>query len=124
MQFNLPWPPSVNHYWVRTPKGMTRSEAAKAYLHEAAVALVCQGHQAIAAGIQHGPLYAERLRVRVVAHPPDRRRRDLDNLGKAVCDALEHFRLCKNDSQIDDWQIIRGERLNGGKLVVTMEAIR
>jgi len=32
--------------------------------------------------------------------------------------------LCKNDSQIDDWQIIRGERLDGGKLVVTMEAMR
>ena len=124
MQITLPWPPSVNHYWIRTRRGMTRSKRAKAYLHEAGVALICQGHSAIASGVRRGPLYAERLRVRVVAHPPDRRRRDLDNLGKAVCDALEHFRLCRNDSQIDDWQIIRGERLNGGKLVVTMEAIR
>jgi crossover junction endodeoxyribonuclease RusA len=124
MQFNLPWPPSVNHYWVRTPKGMTRSEAAKGYLHAVSAALIDQGHKDIAIGLKRGPHYAERLRVQVIANPPDRRRRDLDNLGKAVCDALEHFRLCRNDSQIDDWHVIRGERVDGGKLVVFMEAIR
>ena len=124
MTLTLPWPPSVNHYWIRTRRGMTRSKRAKAYLHEAGVALICQGHSAIASGVRRGPRYAERRRVRVVAHPPDRRRRDLDNLGKAGCDTLEHFHLCRNDSQIDDWHVIRGERLDGGKLVVTMEAIR
>ena len=124
MTLTFPWPPSVNHYWIRTKRGMTRSERAKAYLHEAGVALILQGHSAIASGVRRGPYYAERLRVRVVAHPPNKIRRDLDNLGKAICDALQHYQLCRDDSQIDDWHVIRGNVVAGGKLVVTMEAIR
>ena len=123
MQFNLPWPPSVNHYWVRTPKGMTRSEAAKGYLHAVSAALIDQGHKDIAIGLKRGPHYAERLRVQVIANPPDKRRRDLDNLGKAACDAMAHVGLYRDDSQIDDWHVIRGEIVQGGELIVSMEPI-
>jgi len=35
------------------------------------------------------------------AFPPDRRRRDLDNLLKSVLDALEHAGVYADDSQVD-----------------------
>jgi crossover junction endodeoxyribonuclease RusA len=59
----------------------------------------------------------------VIANPPDKRRRDLDNLGKAACDAMAHVGLYRDDSQIDDWHVIRGEIVQGGELIVSMEPI-
>jgi len=47
-----------------------------------------------------GPLVTGRLEVRVVAFPPDKRVRDLDNLEKALWDALAHAGVFKNDVQI------------------------
>ena len=35
------------------------------------------------------------------AFPPDRRRRDLDNLQKPLLDALQHAGVYEDDSQID-----------------------
>jgi crossover junction endodeoxyribonuclease RusA len=35
------------------------------------------------------------------AFPPDRRRRDLDNIQKPVLDALQHAGVYEDDSQID-----------------------
>lgn len=60
------------------------------------------------------PLNDARVGILIMAHPPDRRRRDLDNLNKALLDALEDARLFNNDSQIDDLQLIRGEPEPGG----------
>lgn len=42
-----------------------------------------------------------RLSVEIDAHPPDRRRRDLDNLQKPLLDALEYAGVYEDDSQID-----------------------
>ena len=123
MTLTLPWPPSVNHYWIRTRRGMTRSKRAKAYLHAVSASLIDQGHKDIAIGLKRGPYYTERLRVTVIANPPNRIRRDLDNLGKAACDAMAHVGLYRDDSQIDDWRVIRGEVVKGGELIVTMEPI-
>jgi len=48
----------------------------------------------------------------------DRRRRDLDNPQKAVGDSLKHARVIRDDSQIDDWHIVRGAPVRGGACVV------
>lgn len=39
--------------------------------------------------------------------PPDRRKRDLDNLLKSLLDGLEGAGVFKDDAQIDDLQIVR-----------------
>lgn len=44
---------------------------------------------------------------------PDRRRRDLDNILKALFDALTHAGLWLDDSQIDFISISRGRTLAG-----------
>ena len=60
-----------------------------------------------------------RLSVRLVARPPDRRRRDLDNILKAVLDGMQGP-LYDDDSQIDNLCIKRGPTVPGGVVEVTL----
>jgi crossover junction endodeoxyribonuclease RusA len=65
-------------------------------------------------------LFTGRLAIHIEARPPDRRARDLDNIGKAPLDALQHAGVYESDSQIDDLRIVRGPVCEGGELVVTI----
>lgn len=53
-------------------------------------------------------LGASSVRVKAIAYLPDRRRRDLDNLGKAVYDALQAAQVFVDDSQIVDAHWVKG----------------
>jgi crossover junction endodeoxyribonuclease RusA len=59
------------------------------------------------------------LTVLLIARPPDRRRRDLDNLAKAVLDGMNGV-LYDDDSQIDNLIIRRGGPMPGGLVEVVM----
>lgn len=112
----LPYPPSVNSIW-RTPRtgklaGRTLlSEKGRAYRKAVADAMWEQRAGAL-------PL-TQRLRVDIEARMPDRRRRDLDNIPKAVLDALTHAGVWHDDSQIDDLRVFRGPLLTG-EIIVTI----
>lgn len=108
----LPWPPSVNHYWRRDPRTGRVLVSAKGREYRGQV----QSRRVASFG-------SDRLAVVIVAHPPDRRKRDLDNLPKAVLDALTHAGVWDDDSQIDDLRIMRGQVVKGGGLVVTIRRI-
>jgi crossover junction endodeoxyribonuclease RusA len=105
----LPWPPTVNHYW--GTKGKRRFVMSHGIAFRNAVTLAFYGARRQGFG-------RSRLRVDVLACPPDARRRDLDNLGKAVLDALAHARVYEDDSQIDDFRIHRGPQKKGEGMVV------
>jgi crossover junction endodeoxyribonuclease RusA len=62
-----------------------------------------------------------RLHVTLTAYPPDRRRRDIDNLAKSVLDAMQHAGVYLDDSQIDRLTIIRAEVEKGGIIVAKVE---
>lgn len=117
----LPFPPSVNAYWgyaVRGGRGRQFVEvyptaAAKAY--RAAVQAVVLREWGV---LRRN---ASRLALLVVAHPPDRRKRDIDNLLKAVLDSLTEARVWIDDEQVDRIEIERGAIRKGGALVVTIE---
>jgi crossover junction endodeoxyribonuclease RusA len=107
----LPWPPSVNTYYRSLSKGplagrVLISEKGRAYRAETSAIMQRRGLR----------LPAGRLRVAIDAYPPDRRRRDLDNLLKAALDALVHGGAIEDDSLIDDLRIRRGEVRQGGEL--------
>lgn len=107
--FTLPFPPSVNTYWRHMVLGGKFKKAqARVYLSE-------QGknyrtHAILSMNVQRVPKRAlqGRLAVHVIAYPPDRRARDLDNLPKGVLDALKHAEIIVDDSHIDDLRIVRG----------------
>lgn len=107
----LPWPPSLNRYW-RNVSGQTLISAdGRKY------------RKAICWQAQHENWHVwgeKRLKVTIEAFMPDKRRRDLDNLLKAVLDSLTHAGVWVDDSQIDDLRIHRAP-LIGGMLKVHIE---
>jgi crossover junction endodeoxyribonuclease RusA len=54
------------------------------------------------------------------AFPPDRRRRDLDNIQKALLDSLEHAGVYADDNQIDLLIARRQARFDGGQVLVRL----
>ena len=125
MRLELPFPPSLNTYWrhvvmpvKRGGKPIARvliSEDGRKY-REAVGKLVLS--------LRVARMAAERkLAVRLIAHAPDARARDLDNMAKAALDALTHAGVWVDDSQIDSLHILRGDKRAGGLLVVEIEQI-
>jgi crossover junction endodeoxyribonuclease RusA len=112
LQFTLPWPPSVNHYWRNFRGRMVIGARGRQFRTEALVAI---REQRIPADHLGGP-----LRVELVANPPDRRRRDLDNLQKALLDAVVAAGVIEDDSHIDDLRVTRGKVLPGGSVTVSI----
>ena len=111
----LPYPPSMNHYW-RHFRGRTVISQEGRRFRENVCAL-------LAAGNGRGPRKPPaggRIALMMDAFPPDRRRRDLDNLQKPVLDALEHAGQYEDDSQIDVLITKRREVVTSGRLEITI----
>lgn len=109
----LPYPPSVNHYW--------RHSRGRHFISPAGVAFRAAVSAQLQAERHAGPI-TDRVHVDVLAHPPDRRRRDVDNVLKALLDAIVHGGVLADDSQIDRLSITRGEVVQGGACHVTVTA--
>jgi crossover junction endodeoxyribonuclease RusA len=110
----LPYPPSINHYWRNFRGRMVISREGRTFREN-----VC----ALLAGNGNGPRKPPaggRIALMMDAFPPDRRRRDLDNLLKPVLDALERGGEYQDDSQIDLILSRRREVVPGGRLEVTV----
>lgn len=116
----LPWPPSINTYWRHIAKGklagrVLLSEKGREYRTAAMGVMLDQ--------LGRYPRLSGRLKVTLACNPPDRRRRDLDNMPKALLDALSHAQVILDDSQIDDLHIVRGPPTPGGCVVVSIKVI-
>jgi crossover junction endodeoxyribonuclease RusA len=113
----LPWPPSANRYW-RNVRGRT-IVSKEAHLYKRTVRQLSYIEN-LGGRI---PLKG-RLSVSIMAHPPDRRKRDLDNILKVTFDAMEFAGYFLNDSQIDIIHVERQPRTLGpGEIWVTLKEI-
>ncbi len=109
----LPYPPSVNHYWRHVGPRVLVSRQGRAFRKKARLVLAANGVRPI-----DGP-----LRVVTELYPPDNRRRDCDNAMKALLDALEHGGAYRDDGQIVRLEVEKRQPVPGGKCVVRIEAV-
>ena len=109
----LEWPPSVNHYW--------RASGNRRYISPRGMAF---RQHVISTMPTNWLAFKGRLQVRIDAYPPDYRRRDLDNILKAILDSLEHAKAYLDDNQIDKIMVIRRDVISGeGKVIITVETL-
>ena len=111
----LPYPPSVNHYWRKVGARMLISKKGREYTQQVIAACRVQENTS-------EPLTG-RIQVDILAIMPDHRRRDLDNLQKALLDSLVKARVIQDDSQIDRLSIERGKVSKPGGLEVFIQEI-
>ena len=87
-ELTLPWPPSVNRAYRHVGARVLVSRAGRQFREK--VVSIARGTARL-----KGP-----LTLTATFHPPDNRRRDLDNLMKLTQDSLQHAGLYDDDSQI------------------------
>lgn len=114
MEIELPYPPTVNHYWRHTSRG--HYIAAEGINFRSAVrALILNNRPRLA-------LCGE-LAAKIEVFPPDNRRRDLDNVLKAIFDALQYAGLYSDDYQICDFRVVRRPKTPGGLVRVQIAEV-
>lgn len=107
----LPFPPTINHYYGVCGKSRFIRPAGKKFRLQVAEIVAEAGHST----------FEESVSVFIRIFPPDRRKRDLDNLLKALQDALTHAGVWVDDSQIKDLHVVSDEIVKGGqtRIVIT-----
>lgn len=111
ISLSIPYPPSVNHYFIQRGKGKGWCIGSKGIAYRNDV------YHAVRTKRPPEPLTC-RLHLKITAIMPDRRRRDLDNLMKAVQDSLQNAGIYQDDSQVDWLEVIRGPIHSPGRLQV------
>jgi crossover junction endodeoxyribonuclease RusA len=108
LRFELPYPPSINHYYIRTPRGVILGAKGKKYRRD--VGFILHKHR--------NSFSTNALSVTINVFPPDKRKRDLDNILKCLLDSMEHANVYENDNQIDMLTVIRRQRVPGGSVQI------
>lgn len=108
----LPWPPSWNKLYRISGSRMYKTRAAKDFATEVQVAV---------RRYRFDGFGTARIELDIQAWPPDKRRRDLDNIQKILLDSMQMAKLYKDDSQVDRISIVRGPVMPGGMVHVTIK---
>lgn len=107
LQLHLPWPPTANTYW-RYDRGRTHiSTPGRNYRKK--VMLACDDFRGFGDSA---------VVVDILLSPPDRRRRDIDNIQKPLLDALQHIGVYDDDKQVDDLRTRRNRDENGNLIII------
>jgi len=111
LEFDLPWPPSVNNYYRHVGPRVLISRAGRKY--RTMVVSRLGGLKTLSGAVS----------LSLECYPPDRRRRDLDNLLKCLQDSITAAGVLDDDSQIRRLQMEMLEPIEGGLVHVRLEAI-
>ena len=113
VKLELSYPPSINHYYKRSANGgLHISSRGKEYRTETFWKV-----KQLGLGAGFGCLIA----MEIHAYPPDNRKRDIDNINKALLDALQHAGLYTDDSLIVKLLSIKYAPVKDGKIVVKIK---
>lgn len=108
IEFELPFPPTLNHAWRQVGKNTVLAKPQWEYRKAVAGALAWSELRDADSPLKtlKFPLPG-RLAVTLRFYEPNRIKRDLDNLPKAILDALTHAGLWLDDAQIDCLMLAR-----------------
>ena len=98
-EFELPWPPSVNHYYRHVGPRVLISRDGRRYREAVVAKLGSEGVKAFSCPVE----------IVIELYPPDGRRRDVDNSLKCLLDSLTHAGLYGDDSQIRTLKVTKNE---------------
>ncbi len=110
----MPWPPSANTYWRRNGHRYFIAPKGIAYRQQVAI---------LGRDWRNKFDKDKRLCVTVEAYPPDKRRRDVDNIFKSLLDSLMWAKVYVDDSQIDRLLVERKIVSPPGRVIVSIEEI-
>ncbi|GGR31312.1 RusA family crossover junction endodeoxyribonuclease [Deinococcus ruber] len=125
---SLPYPPSVNAYW-RSMLIRYKPKNPHDIPYRIVVFVSTEGRtyrKTVRGLLAHTPRTCPpgaRLAVHVDVSPPDRRARDLDNLGKGLLDALTVAGIWADDSLIDRLTFERRPVVKGGRVDVVISPL-
>jgi crossover junction endodeoxyribonuclease RusA len=111
---------SINRYLRHLQNGRTLISAAGRHYREVVRIAVYATDRTLPAAEP----WADPVHVAIVWTPPDRRRRDVDNVIKPLLDALTHAGVWADDSQVYALTIVRVRPQRPGNLVVTITRVR
>ena len=112
-EVELPYPPSINHYWRRVGHHTLISRTGRAFRAEVVAILARRRVLRL-----DGP-----LEIEIDLHTPDRRRRDVDNALKSLLDALQHGGAYADESQIVRLEVTKRQPASGGKTLVRIRKV-
>lgn len=126
----LPWPPSVNHY--KKVGQLVKTNSGK--MHQKRVnsnETISYYYQVYMISKQNTPLkwcdYAQRKDIffdlKIDLFPPDKRKRDIDNVLKVLLDSLVHAHVIIDDSQISRLFIQKLDTMQIGQVIVKISPI-
>lgn len=110
LEIELPHPPSVNHYWRHCKGRHFISKEGREYRQYVTIAVKNSRIDMIRKPVK--------LAVEIEWHPPDRRRRDVDNIVKALFDALQHGGAVEDDNQFRKLYVYDAGPEKPGRVVV------
>ena len=110
ISFYLPFPPTVNNYYVKTQRGVFISHKGRKFRDEAM--------DEIHAQLDGLDIITTPMLVEVVLFVPDKRVRDLDNYMKGLLDSITQANVWTDDSLIDQLFVYRGEICKNGRALV------
>lgn len=116
VEFTLPWPPSINNYYVRASNGRVfLKRKVKSYFEQCVFEVYTQ----------IGKINTMYGKVKVLRdlYPPDKRRRDEDNVVKALNDILMKCKFIADDSQIKKATNVMHNPQKPGFVKITLEEI-
>ena len=105
---DLPFPPSVNSLFANRRGGRYRTDRYNTWAIVAGTDLKGQKPKPV-----HG-----RVMVWIAVERIDKRRRDLDNLGKAPLDLLVKHKIIDDDSMVDDFRVYRDSSVKGCRVSI------
>lgn len=106
----LPWPPSVNHYYRHVGPRVLISKEGRNYRDAIATRIKLSGIKKFVGDVE----------LQLQLYPPDNRRRDIDNVLKCVLDTLTIGGLYEDDSLIKRLKVEKHEPMPPEGMAVLM----